>query len=92
MALSCVDCARWGIKKTSYYEGVKELEAKGYLVCYGGNHYKFHQLPTQVPENGNSVRFSVEDSSVSSRERIQENTESKTAAEPPELMEYDWEE
>lgn len=42
MALSCAACAAWGIKKTSYYEGVKELEEKGYLIHQGGNKYIFY--------------------------------------------------
>lgn len=42
MALSCADCAKWGIKKTAYYDAVKELEEKGYLITQGGNKYVFH--------------------------------------------------
>ena len=52
MALSCADCAKWGIKKTAYYDAVKELEEKGYLITQGGNKYVFHQMPIEVPENG----------------------------------------
>ena len=32
MALSQKDCAEWGISKTSYYNAVKELIRRGYLV------------------------------------------------------------
>ena len=30
-ALSRVDCAEWGIRKDSYYDGIKDLIANGYL-------------------------------------------------------------
>lgn len=43
--LSRVDCAKWGIKKDSYYSAVEELINKGFLVQdhYGSNHYWFHE-------------------------------------------------
>ena len=43
--LSRVDCAKWGIKKDSYYSAVEELIKKGFLVQdhYGSSHYWFHE-------------------------------------------------
>ena len=43
--LSRVDCAKWGIKKDSYYSAVDELINKGFLVQdhYGSNMYWFHE-------------------------------------------------
>ena len=43
--MSRVDCAKWGIKKDSYYSAVEELIKKGFLVQdhYGSSHYWFHE-------------------------------------------------
>jgi hypothetical protein len=43
--LSRVDCAKWGIKKDSYYSAVDELINKGFLVQdhYGSNMYWFYE-------------------------------------------------
>ena len=63
--LSRVDCAKWGIKKDSYYSAVEELINKGFLVQdhYGSNMYWFHEkavsdkpksfseIPIEVSEN-----------------------------------------
>jgi len=44
-ALSRVDCAEWGIRKDSYYDGIKDLIANGYLRQSkpGSNLYIFHE-------------------------------------------------
>lgn len=45
-ALSAVDAVKWGIgSRSSYNRAVKELQEKRYLVCKGGNHYEFYELP-----------------------------------------------
>ena len=43
--LSRADCAKWGIKKDSYYSAVDELIQKGFLVQdhYGSNLFWFHE-------------------------------------------------
>ena len=43
--LSRVDCAKWGIKKDSYYSAVEELINKGFLVQdhFGSNLFWFHE-------------------------------------------------
>ena len=43
--LSRVDCAKWGIKKDSYYSAVEELIKKGFLVQdhYGSSLFWFHE-------------------------------------------------
>lgn len=40
-------CQLWGIKKDSYYDGIRELESKGYLLptYKGSNIYKFYEMP-----------------------------------------------
>ncbi len=45
--LSQKTCSDWGIKKDSYYDGIRELESKGYLlrICEGSNIYKFYEKP-----------------------------------------------
>ena len=51
--LSQKACADWGIKKDSYYNGIKELEAKGYLypLHEGSNIFCFYE--TAQSENPN---------------------------------------
>ena len=45
--LSQKACRDWGIKKDSYYEGIRELESKGYLIpiYQGSNIYCFYEKP-----------------------------------------------
>ena len=45
--LSQKACQLWGIKKDSYYDGIRELESKGYLfpIYEGSNIYKFYETP-----------------------------------------------
>ena len=51
--LSRVDCAKWGIKKDSYYSAVDELIKKGFLVQdhYGSNVFWFHEKAVPVKSN-----------------------------------------
>ena len=45
--LSQKACLAWGIKKDSYYDGIRELESKGYLlpIYEGSNIYNFYEKP-----------------------------------------------
>lgn len=47
-ALSFKDATDFGLKKDSYYNGIKELEAKGYLVPFqeGSNKFYFYENPS----------------------------------------------
>lgn len=51
--LSRVDCAKWGIKKDSYYSAFDELIKKGFLVQdhYGSNVFWFHEKAVSVKPN-----------------------------------------
>lgn len=53
MELSRVDCAKWGIKKDSYYSAVDELIKKGFLVQdhNGSNVFWFHEKAVPVKSN-----------------------------------------
>lgn len=55
--LSRQACAEWGIRKDSYYNGLKELEQKGYLhrLRPGSNTFIFYEAPqTENPPSGYS--------------------------------------
>ena len=55
--LSRVDCAEWGIRKDSYYDGIKDLVANGYLRQSqpGSNLYIFYENAlTENPTSGYS--------------------------------------
>ena len=54
--LSQKACQLWGIKKDSYYNGIRELQSKGYLlpIYEGSNIYKFYE--TQAAEKPKSER------------------------------------
>ncbi len=61
--LSRQTCAEWGIKKDSYYDGVKNLEEKGYLhrTQAGSNIYVFYETPTvENPTSGYSEFYFTE--------------------------------
>ena len=47
--LSPKDCEMWGIKKSSYYRGIEELEKFGYLkpIKEGSNIYRFYEYPVE---------------------------------------------
>ena len=86
--LSRVDCAKWGIKKDSYYSAVEELINKGFLVQdhYGSNVYWFHEkavsvkpnhfseIPTEISENPKSVSKNTERNNTDNTEIIQNTT------------------
>ena len=61
--LSRQACDEWGIKKDSYYAGIKELQEKGYLVrAYeGGNLYTFYERPCSKKQNGAELNFGFTD-------------------------------
>lgn len=61
--LSRADCLEWGIKKDSYYDGVRELVEKGYLVQAreGSNYYTFYESPrTGNPNSDNQNNYFTE--------------------------------
>lgn len=55
LALSQVDCADWGIKRTAYYDAKKELMTKGYLVEIDAGHLEFIQRPESGIRNSEKV-------------------------------------
>ena len=62
-ALSRVDCAEWGIRKDSYYDGIKDLIANGYLRQSqpGSNLYIFYENAlTENPTSGYSEFYLTE--------------------------------
>ena len=72
--LSRVDCAKWGIKKDSYYSAVDELIKKGFLVQdhYGSNVFWFHEKAVSVKPN----HFSENQTEESEKpKKVSENTE-----------------
>ena len=61
--LSRVDCAAWGIRKDSYYDGIKDLIANGYLRQSqpGSNLYIFYENAlTENPTSGYSEFYFTE--------------------------------
>ncbi len=61
--LSRQACAEWGIKKDSYYDGLKNLEELGYLhrTKPGSNIYVFYETPTaENPPSGYSEFYVAE--------------------------------
>lgn len=62
-ALSRMDCAEWGIRKDSYYDGIKDLIANGYLrqLQPGSNLYIFYENAlTENPTSGYSEFYFTE--------------------------------
>lgn len=55
--LSRAACLEWGIKKDSYYDGVRELIEKGYLVQTreGSNMYTFYESPQTEKQNSDKT-------------------------------------
>ena len=86
--LSRVDCAKWGIKKDSYYNGVEELQKKGFLVQdhYGSSHFWFHEkavsdrpkffseTPIDTPEKQKNPSEKTERNNTNNTYIIQNNT------------------
>ena len=61
--LSRVDCAEWGIRKDSYYDGIKDLIANGYLRQSqpGSSLYIFYENAlTENPTSGYSEFYFTE--------------------------------
>lgn len=61
--LSRQACSEWGIKKDSYYDGLKNLEEKGYLhpVRPGSSIYVFYEAPqAENPTSGYSEFYFTE--------------------------------
>lgn len=55
--LSRKACEEWGIKKDSYYDGLRNLEEKGYLrqSHQGSNFYQFYETPRSENQNGGNL-------------------------------------
>lgn len=55
--LSRKACEEWGIKKDSYYDGLRKLEEKGYLrqSHQGSNFYQFYETPRTENQNGGKL-------------------------------------
>ena len=67
--LSRAACLEWGIKKDSYYDGIKELMEKGYLVQAreGSNYYTFYELPQSANQNSEETKnYFTEEATFSS--------------------------
>ena len=67
--LSRVDCAEWGIRKDSYYDGIKDLIANGYLRQSqpGSNLYIFYENAlTENPTSGYSEFYFTENTKPAS--------------------------
>jgi hypothetical protein len=62
--LSQKTCLDWGIKKDSYYDGLRELESKGYLlpIYEGSNIYCFYEKPkTEKPKDFSEIENPLSD-------------------------------
>ena len=71
--LSQKACQLWGIKKDSYYDGIRELESKGYLfpIHEGSNIYKFYETPpSEKPKVEKAPFFSETDIPPSGFEKM----------------------
>ena len=67
--LSRAACLEWGIKKDSYYDGIKELMEKGYLVQAreGNNLYTFYESPQSGNPNSEETKnYFTEEATFSS--------------------------
>ncbi len=71
--LSRTACLEWGIKKDSYYDGVRELIEKGYLIQArdGSNYYTFYESPCTGNQNSEKTNnyFSEEPSQYSDNQK-----------------------
>ena len=86
--LSRVDCAKWGIKKDSYYSAVQELIDKGFLVQdhLGSSLFWFHETavsdkptffsesPTEATEKTNTESQNAERNNTDNTEIVQNIT------------------
>ena len=84
--LSRVDCAEWGIRKDSYYDGIKDLIANGYLRQSqpGSNLYIFYENAlTENPTSGYSEFYFTENTTPATeiQNRKYEN-QNRAAANP----------
>ncbi len=80
--LSRVECAKWGIKKDSYYSAVEELVKKGFLVQdhFGSNLFWFYESAVSVKQNyfsetQNEISEKSKDESENPQRNITNNTE-----------------
>ena len=79
--LSRVDCAKWGIKKDSYYSAVEELINKGFLVQdhYGSNMYWFHEKAvSEKPKFFSEIPIEVSENQKEESEKPKRNNTNNT--------------
>lgn len=79
--LSRVDCAKWGIKKDSYYSAVEELIKKGFLVQdhYGSNMYWFHEKAvSERPKSFSEIPIDFSEKPQAESENPQRNNTNNT--------------
>lgn len=58
--LSQKACEEWGIKRSSYYKAMRELESKGFLKRSkdGSNIYTFYEMPLSIMQKENKMENS----------------------------------
>ena len=81
LELSRVDCAKWGIKKDSYYSAVDELINKGFLVQdhYGSNMYWFHEKAvSEKPKFFSEIPIEVFENQKEESEKPERNNTNNT--------------
>ena len=92
--LSRVECAKWGIKKDSYYSAVQELIDKGFLVQdhIGSSLFWFHEtavaekpktfseMPTEIAKNPKEMLENTERNITENTEILQNKTLSDDTA------------
>lgn len=79
--LSRVDCAKWGIKKDSYYSAVDELINKGFLVQdhYGSNMYWFHEKAvSEKPKCFSEIPIEASENQKEESEKPERNNTNNT--------------
>lgn len=79
--LSRVDCAKWGIKKDSYYSAVDELINKGFLVQdhYGSNMYWFHEKAvSDKPKSFSEIQIEASENQKEESENPERNNTNNT--------------
>jgi hypothetical protein len=86
-ALSGADCKEWGIKKDSYYDGIKDLIANGYLRQSqpGSNLYIFYENAlTENPTSGYSEFYFTENTTPATKIQNRKYENQNRAAANPE--------
>ena len=81
--LSRAACLEWGIKKDSYYDGIRELTEKGYLIQAreGSNLYTFYESPRSGKQNSEETKnyFTEKTTSLSAKQNLPHGNPKGTA-------------